>query len=202
MNELILWTILSIENEDDRIFAEELYGSHYALIKNTILKILKTNTEDINDLIHDVFVKLIAKISLLRSLDEMALISYIAVVSKNTAINYIKRREMKSGWTFHGEEDIIDSITDDNKMPDELFIIKEETENLYEILKQLPEKYKLILQFKYFFKMNDKDIAPLFDIAPGSVKVYISRAKKMAYKLLKESEIDVNEPKQTGTKQN
>jgi DNA-directed RNA polymerase specialized sigma24 family protein len=43
--------------------------------------------------------------------------------------------------------------------------------------------------------MNDNEIAPLFDIAPGSVKVYISRARKMAYKLLKESEIDVNEPK-------
>jgi hypothetical protein len=46
---------------------------------------------------------------------------------------------MKSGWTFHGEEDI-ESVIDDSKMPDELFIIKEETENLYKILKQLPEK--------------------------------------------------------------
>ena len=196
MNELMILTILSIENEEDRKFAETLYEKYYPLVKNTIYKVLKENSDEIDDLVQNVFVKLINKIDLIQSFEEAVLISYIIVVSKNVAINFIKNRSKKSERTFFGEEDdVMDSIIDDNKTPEELFIINAEQENLYKVLKQLPEKYRLFLQYKYFSNMSDKSIADIFNIGANSVKVYISRARKMAYELLKESRIDDNEPK-------
>jgi len=187
---MIIWTILSIENEDDRRFAETLYDKYYVLVKNTILKTIKNDTGEIDDLIHDVFVKLIDSLSLLQSFTEPVLMSYIAVVSRNIAINYIRRSNKKSDMTYFGEDDVIESIGDENNLPDELYIIREEQENLYKILKQLSEKNKLLLQLKYFYDMSDKDIARFFDISPDSVKVYISRARQMAYKLIKGSGVD------------
>ena len=182
---------LNIENEKDRLFAETLYEKYYVLIKNTIYGILKTNDDDISDLIQDVFVKLIEKISLLQSFHVNILNSYVHVAAKNIALDYIKLRNKKSDMTYFGEDDVIESIGDENNLPDELYIIREEQENLYKILKQLSEKNKLLLQLKYFYEMSDKDIAKIFDISPDSVRIYISRARQTAYKLFKESETKI-----------
>ena len=187
INESIIWIILNIENEDDRNFIAELYDNYYSLIKNSINKTLKRDTNEIKDLIHNVIVQLIKKISLLRTFDKFTLISYITVVSKNIAINFMKHNNIKSNFIYDGDgEDIIGSVNDNNNVPEELIIIQEDSENLNKILYELPEKHRLILQFKYFYEMSDEEIAGIFDIKPKSVKVYISRARKMTYKLFRE----------------
>jgi len=196
INESIIWAVLNIENEDDRNFIAELYDNYYSLIKNTIIKTLKIYTDEIKDLIHNVIVQLIKRISLLRSFDNYTLTSYIAVVSKNIAINFMKHNNIKSDYVYDGDgEDIIDSVIDNNNAPEELIIIQEDSEHLNKILYELPEKHRLILQFKYFYEMGDEEIAEIFDIKPKSVKVYISRARKMTYKLFKESGADNSESK-------
>jgi RNA polymerase sigma-70 factor (ECF subfamily) len=186
--------VLVIENEKDRNFMADLYENYYSLIKNIIRKYVQDNS-NIEDLIHNVIINLIDKIPLLISFEKYVLISYISAVSKNIAVNFIKHQNINSEFTFFGdEEDIADSIEDRAKMPEEFLINKEENENLNKILKKLPEKQRLFLQFKYFFEMNDKEIAKIFGIKPESVKVYISRAREKAYKLFTESGIKY-EPK-------
>ena len=193
-NEL-LWMILSIENEEDRRFAEMLYEKYYSLIRNTIYGILKKNDDELKELVQDVLVKLIENISLLNSFNTPVLNSYIYVTSKNIALNYIKRRNKKASLTYFGEDDDIrDSIVDNSRTPENLFIIGENQKNIKKVLDQLPEKYKLFLQFKYFDEKSDKEIAKIFDIAPDSVKVYVSRARKMAYQIFKEGGIEYDEP--------
>jgi len=186
INESIIWIILNIENEDDRNFIAELYENYYSLIKNKIEKTLKRETGEIKDLIHDVIVQLIKKVSLLRSFDKYTLTSYIAVASKNTAINFMKRNDIKSDFVYDGNEEDADSIIDNDNVPEELIILQEDSENLNKVLDELPEKYRLILQFKYFYEMSNEEIAEVFNIKPKSVKVYISRARKMVYKLFRE----------------
>jgi RNA polymerase sigma-70 factor (ECF subfamily) len=136
-------------------------------------------------------VKLIDNVSLLRTFKDDVLIAYISVASKNVALDYIKKQKVQSKWVLFGEgEDENDMFADSDNTPEELLYIKEDSENLHKILDRLPEKHRLILQFKYFYEMNNNDIAKILDIAPGSVKVYISRARKAAYKLFKEGGVE------------
>jgi RNA polymerase sigma-70 factor (ECF subfamily) len=47
----------------------------------------------------------------------------------------------------------------------------------------LPEKQKELLYFKYMLGMNDSEIAAIFDIAPDSVRQYLTRARRSAKKI-------------------
>ena len=187
---IIFGIILSINDEKDLEFARKLYDNYYFLIRKIILKTVQKNDSEVSDLVHDTYIQLIDKLQLLYDFKDKIylLTSYISVVAKNTAINFIKRNDIKSNLLFYGEEEDIVNIPDNagSDMPEELLIIRENSAELTTALEQMPDKYRLILQYKYFMDMTDKDIAQLFDLNSKSVKVYISRAKKMAYKLLKE----------------
>lgn len=55
---------------------------------------------------------------------------------------------------------------------------------LNDIISNLPQKQKDLLFFKYILEMSDEDIAEVFEIAPNSVRQYLTRARRNAKKLM------------------
>lgn len=84
---------------------------------------------------------------------------------------------------------MISEMPDVEETPDEVFIKKEEIEKLHEALDKLPEKQRMILQFKYFYEMSNNEIADLFDIDQKNIQMYILRAKKMLRKIIDEESV-------------
>lgn len=182
--------ILAIENDDDREFIEHIYKEYYNLMYSKAYEILQ-NRNNVDDVINNACIKLISKIQKIRQFNCCVLASYIVYTVRNTAIDFCRKENISSKWIlFNIEDETAEELPDDGDTPDELFIQKEKMEKLHQALDQLPEKQRTILQFKYFYEMNNKDISEAFDIAPQSVREYISRAKKMLYKIL-EKEPDV-----------
>lgn len=65
---------------------------------------------------------------------------------------------------------------------------------------RLPAKHKYLLYFKYMLEMNDKDIAGVLNIAPNSVRQYLTRARREAKKLIdKEMNIHAEQQSRTNT---
>ena len=61
--------------------------------------------------------------------------------------------------------------------------------DLYELLQQLPAKYRTVLYLRYYEEYQVKEIAKLLHITPNLVSARLSRAKKMMkQEILKERE--------------
>ena len=58
--------------------------------------------------------------------------------------------------------------------------------DLYDALEMLPATYKSVIILHYFQDMKIKEVAKAMNIPEGSVKAYMSRAKKKLQSLLKE----------------
>lgn len=76
---MIIMIIAAMEDEDDKAFMLNLYQDYYGLVRKTVYNIThdKDNTED---LINDTFIKLIEKISLIRTLDSCKTAAYLSIL--------------------------------------------------------------------------------------------------------------------------
>jgi len=171
-------------NDDDRDFMLNLYKNYYNLTRKNIYCFTRSQT-DIEDLINDVFVKLIEKVSLLRTFDCCRITTYIVYTIKSVSINYVKHKAVETKHIYCSNdmeyfEDFYQSGTDfDDKLirEDKLALLKK-------AILLLPQKQKDLLYFKYLLEMKDSEIAEMLGIAPDSVREYLTRARRNAKHLM------------------
>ena len=158
------------------------------LVQHYLKKKAYELTRDISftdDIIHDAFIKLISKIPILRSLNCYTQTSYIVTTIKNTAINHVRKRNTKADKQFMGEDnDIAESIEDTAMTAEEAYIIKEDSEDLGELMCKLSERDRDLLYNKYIFEFSNKEISELMDIPINNIRQYLVRARKRALNLL------------------
>ncbi|MCI6465573.1 MAG: sigma-70 family RNA polymerase sigma factor [Faecalicatena sp.] len=87
---------------------------------------------------------------------------------------------------FHRKS--VPSIQIDENLPEtrSLGISIEERLDLYEAIRQLPEKYRLVIVLKYFDDLKQDEIAGIMNIPRGTVAAYLTRARKELRRSLKE----------------
>ncbi len=138
------------------------------------------------DLTNDAFIKLIEKISLIRTLEGCRLAAYVVYTSRSVAINFIKHRDVQQKHVYYGAKfdlaEKLPSLTDN--IIEERIIHQEEITELRDAILKLPEKHKYLLYFKYILEMNDREIANILNIAPDSVRQYLTRARREAKELM------------------
>lgn len=179
---MITLLFLSIDDEeDDKQFITNLYLEYYPLLKKQAYSIT-SDVEVVDDLIHDAFIKLIPKISLLRSLSRYKVTSYIVYTVRNVCIDYMRKKKRISQKTFIGSsDDITQKIPDLQAATEENLIKNEEFDNVSQILLQLSERDRRLLYYKYNMEMKDREIAALLDIPVDHVRKYIARARQRAF---------------------
>lgn len=174
--------ISSLADESDKAFMLNLYQNYYGLVRKTVYNITR-DLNNLDDLINDTFLKIIYKISLIRTLDSCKIAAYIVYTSRSVAINFIKHRDEQTKHLYFGEEtDLAESIVGSEETIVDRIIRQEEIEEMGNAILKLPEKQKDLLYFKYMLRMDDNDIAEIFDIAPDSVRQYLTRARRNAKK--------------------
>lgn len=193
--QMILTIISAIEDEDDKAFMLNLYQDYYPLIRKTIYSIMH-DFKGIDDLIEDTFIKLIEKISLLRTFDCCKTAAYVVYTAKSVAINFIKHRDVQQKHVFYGKDaDVSDELMIPEDTLEESYFHREELEALSDAVLRLPDREKDILYFKYILEKTDSEIAEDLSISPGSVREYLTRARRSAKKLMEQGEKRNGEPK-------
>lgn len=181
---MIMMLIAAIEGDDDKAFMLNLYQDYYGLVRKNVYNI----THDANnkeDLINDTFIKLIEKISLIRTLDSCKTAAYVVYTSRSVAINFIKHRDVQKKHAYYGEDmDLLEKLPGPDDVIEDRIIHQEEIAELGNAILKLPEKQKDLLYFKYILEMNDRDIAQIFGISPDSVRQYLTKARREAKKLM------------------
>lgn len=176
-------------------------GSHkaYAALMSSyreplylLLLRMTRNTTTANDLTVDTFSK--AFLQLHRFAPTGSFSSWLFSIGVNTYIDHLRKRQLNTVSLFelqrNGEGDLIEyQIPSNQPNPEEQLMRLQRDETLRQVVAQLKQPYRQIIELRYYEDLSYEDIATRMHIPLGTVKVRLSRAKDLLAVILKQKSI-------------
>ena len=182
---MVAFAISAIENDYEREFMIKLYNKYYSVSKNRAFAILH-DFDAVEEVVQDAFVKLIEHLPTIMTLEENAVPAYVIATVKNTTIDYFRKRNTENASMYSFDEGICaGTLADTSPLPEDLYLQQEKIDELSSVLNKLPEKYRILLEAKYILGQSDKEIGKTLGISENSVRMYLTRARRKAYELMK-----------------
>lgn len=176
--------ILVIENDDDREFMAALYMNYNRLMYQKICQIVR-NKWVAEDLLQEVLVKLIDKVKELRTKDRDHLVNYIIAASMNIAKNYLRDSNRNYELAFDNQVEYPNSVRSESEV--EIQLIREsDLDTLARIWAELDERNRYLLRGRYILELSVEEMAKELKIKPASIRMALTRARKIAYQMLTE----------------
>lgn len=169
--------ILAIEDDADRAFMINLYEQCQKAMYYQALDILHDHGEA-EDAVHDALIKLMDRISALRTLPKSQILPYAIASTKTTAIDCWRSRNKVHVGVNDCISDYESSAAEEHE---KAFINMERVDILSRGLEKLSESDRDILKYRYLLDMGDEEIARVLGIKPSSVRMYMTRARKNAF---------------------
>lgn len=181
---MVNMVITAMKDDDSKVFMMDLYYDYYGLVRKTIYNITH-EMDNLEDLINDTFIKIIEKISLIRTLESCKTAAYIVYTSRSVAINFIKHSNVQKKHTYYGTEtDLAEDLPSREETIEDRIIHQEEIEEMGSAILDLPKKQKDLLYFKYILEMDNGKIAEILGIASVSIRQYLTRARRNAKQIM------------------
>lgn len=190
----MLFIISSLcDDEGSRQFFVDLYLKYRPIMFKVASKYID-DIDMVEDIIHDVMVKLIEKRDLLITFDGCTLRTYVVYSIRNMSISFIRRRsrEKERATTYDNESYEISNLYDDAPSPEEVVLVKERKSEFVKVWETLPEDVRELLAGKYILQMSNVELAEEFGCSPDSIRMKLTRARRMALERFKEGALDVD----------
>ena len=176
----MLAIIMSIENNSDRVFVEEIYNLYSEKMYLIAYDILK-NHHDAEDCVQETIVKIIDKIERFKQAQHQNYLKKLIVIAcRNVAINKYNENKRKSSKEFsttvHDEKFETADIPDLNENVEKIVL----SESNYEYIKQLIDKLDPIYRDVIILKsmqFSNEEIAYMMSISVDLVRKRYSRAR-------------------------
>lgn len=147
------------------------------------------NTTTASDLTVETFSK--AFLQLHRYAPTGTFSSWLFSIGVNTYIDYLRKKKLDTvslnSITRTGENDFIEyQIPSNQPNPEEEMIRMQRDAALKEVVAQLKEPYRRIIELRYYEDLSYEEIAERMKLPLGTVKVRLSRAKNLLTSIVKE----------------
>lgn len=175
--------------ENDQLAYADLMDRYRDSIFHTMLKMVH-NRDDADDLTIEAFGKAFRKLNTYTP--TYAFSTWLFKIATNNCIDFIRKKRMK---TLSIDEPMGDDDSKDysNNLkaksldPEERFIRQQRSKILRELLERLSEKYRRMIELRYFDELSYQEIADKLDLPIGTVKAQLFRAKELLLDVLKAS---------------
>lgn len=190
----MLFSVVSLcDDEESRQFFVDLY-LRYRPIMFKIASRYVDSIEVAEDIIHDTMVKLIEKKDLLITFDGCTLRTYVVYAIRNMSISFIRRRsrEKERVTVLDDESYEISKLSDNAPSPEEVVLVNERKSEFIKVWKTLPEDVRELLAGKYILQMSNVELAEEFGCNPDSIRMKLTRARRMALEQFKEGVFELD----------
>jgi RNA polymerase sigma-70 factor (ECF subfamily) len=188
---------LKSRKEDYDLVARALGGDQAAYTRlrdkywrsiEAMLSRMIRNKADAEDLTQEAFIKAFNSLHTFNT--EYAFSTWLYKIASNNCIDYLRKRRLKTVsmdapvQTRDGEMQM--ELIDVNAVqPDIPLTSAERTAVLVEAIKNLPEKYRIVIELRHTQEMEYADIAEKLNLPLGTVKAHLFRARALLLKRLK-----------------
>jgi RNA polymerase sigma-70 factor (ECF subfamily) len=154
---------------------------------NAMLSRMIRDKSDAEDLTQEAFIK--AFNSLKSFNPEYAFSTWLYKIASNNCIDYLRKRRLKTVsmdapvQTRDGEMQM--ELPDTNAViPDVPITSAERTAILQEAIRNLPDKYRIVIELRHKHELEYAEIAERLDLPLGTVKAHLFRARALLLKRL------------------
>jgi RNA polymerase sigma factor (sigma-70 family) len=170
----------------DRILLDRLFSSYLRIVYTFVYKMTQ-NEHLAEDATQETFVKVWKNF---RSFDKSKSFKvWILQIAKNTALDILrKKKNVPFSWLDNDSEEnyFVDSLSDDLPWPEELSILKQESEKIRQAIEGLPVIYQEIFLLKLTSDMSLSEMAELFEESENTVKSRYARGLRRLRDILEE----------------
>lgn len=177
----------AVEHQDQAAFAK-LMERYKDSIYFMVLKMVN-NKDDADDLTIEAFGKAFSNIE--KYSPNFAFSTWLFKIAVNNCIDFIRKKRLETlsmdqpvGGNSENS-DIKETIKSNNLDPEERFIKEQRKALTNEVVEKLPEKYKKLIQLRFFQELTYDEIAKEMQLPLGTVKAQLFRAKELLYNILK-----------------
>jgi RNA polymerase sigma factor (sigma-70 family) len=170
---------------DQKAYAE-LMQRYKDSIFFMVLKMVN-NKDDAMDITITTFAKAFENLEKYRP--DYAFSTWLFRIATNGSIDFIRKKKIQTtsidAFTGDNGEERTFEIKSDVLNPEETSIKKQQTEQLKEIIDNLPLRYKTLITLRYFDELSYEEISAQLDLPLGTVKAQLFRGRDLLYNVLK-----------------
>lgn len=174
---MIVYIQTMINDPSDREFMTKFYEKYYRLMYS-IARDICLEYYDSEEIVQDSIVKLIPKISFLRSLPEENQVFYMAATVRNTAFSLLRKQAREKKAVVPMSDWFSEAISEgDNPVEDRLIL----TESLAEMVhcwQYLTEEEQFLLEGRHILGLTDRDLAEQIGCKPDSIRMKLTRTRR------------------------
>jgi RNA polymerase sigma factor (sigma-70 family) len=152
-----------------------------------LLKMVK-NADDAEDLTQEAFAK--AFVSIEKFDSKYAFSTWLFRIATNNCIDFIRKKRVQTvsidapvsgddGSTMRFD------VRDHNLDPNQTMLKKQRKQYLAKAIDRLPEKYRILVELRYFKELSYEEVANELQIPLGTVKAQLFRARELLSQELK-----------------
>ncbi|MES2618518.1 MAG: sigma-70 family RNA polymerase sigma factor [Bacteroidota bacterium] len=166
---------------NERNAQETLYRTYSSRMFGVCLR-YAPNRDVAHDMLQEGFIKVFQ--NLINFKGQSALSSWMHRIFMTTAINYLQRK-LKTQFEVSLNESITERDADDiSEEEKDHWLNHISTHEALDMVQQLPEKYRLIINLYAIEKLKHDEISVLLNISESSSRSQLSRARKLLSEML------------------
>ena len=151
---------------------------HYGPLMKYIIAPIVKNSQDREDCLSEAAMRVWDGIDKFR-FDRGSWAAWLTAVTRNTALNYVRKNSRVDGM-----EELSEEIPSPEATPEELVLQKERQNEVERALNRLSPKEKMLFYRKYYYRQSTAQIASELGLSERAVEGKLYRLKKQLRKML------------------
>lgn len=166
---------------------ETLLRKYRKSVYYMLLKMVK-NADDAEDLTQEAFAKAFNSIEKFDS--KYAFSTWLFRIATNNCIDFIRKKRVQTvsiDAPVEGDDgsNMKFDVKDENLDPNQTMLKKQRSQYLNMAIDRLPEKYRVLVELRYFKEFSYEEVAKELEIPLGTVKAQLFRARELLNQELK-----------------
>jgi RNA polymerase sigma-70 factor (ECF subfamily) len=180
----LLAVIMTIENDNDRAKAAEIYRLHGRLMLYIARGILG-DAALAEDAVSEAFIRIIENLEKINMEDCYKTRGFVVIIARHTALNMLRQQKRDKTIPF---EDYTDYSNCDEPVFDDV-TIREACAKISDVVAGLHKSYADVLYLKFELDYTYDEISKILGISPENVRMRLSRARQALKAQLRKEEI-------------
>lgn len=181
-------TLAKMVIEGDSIAFDTLFARHSDSIHAMLLK-YSGNSDDVNDLMQEAFMKAYLKIGLYNPKYDFG--AWIYTIARNTFVDFSRTRKSNALNPQNLSPEIDNTTQASAPTPEDYIINAQQRAQIERYIAMLPEDYRQLFELRFLDEYSYDEIAEKLDMKLGTVKTRIFRVRNMMCQLITEGEEQV-----------
>jgi len=159
---------------------EEIYSAYFPVVYNYVFyKLL--NRENAEDIVSQVFMKVLKHLPSYDE-DKASMKTWIFRITDRTLIDYY--RKLRPSLSFDHEDNNLDHVLQEHFDDQYERTCSPVRQEIFAALKELPERDRTFIYYKYFLNITNREIARRLDMNENTVSAVLARARQKLRSIL------------------